>query len=133
MGPPPLLALPAVLDQLLLVQVGAPAWSVGDDHVAIDDPWLIGDLADVYQLNMAPHNYYSHLSSFMSASLCAVLPNVHIMEIDVDDVPWKDDLVTVQPQIESGDMIVPSGPGWGTDLNWERALEHPWRDKKSRF
>ena len=110
------------------------------DVFMVDIPWngfsqskKVGDLADVYQLNMAPHNYYSHLSSFMGASLCAVLPNVHIMEIDVDDVPWKDDLVTIQPQIESGHMIVPSGPGWGTDLNWDQALEHPWRDKKSRF
>jgi L-alanine-DL-glutamate epimerase-like enolase superfamily enzyme len=38
-------------------------------------------------LNVAPHNYYSHLSTLMSAHLCAVLPNVRIMEIDIDDVP----------------------------------------------
>ena len=49
----------------------------------VDVPWngfsqsrKIGDLAEVYQLNVAPHNYYSHLASFISASLCAVLPNV---------------------------------------------------------
>ena len=47
----------------------------------------VGDLAEVYQLNVAPHNYYSHLASAISASLCAVLPNVRIMEIDIDDVP----------------------------------------------
>ena len=58
----------------------------------------VGDLAEIYQLNVAPHNYYSHLSSFFSASLCAVLPNVRIMEIDIDDVPWKDDLVTEVPE-----------------------------------
>lgn len=36
----------------------------------------VGDLADVYQLNVAPHNHYSHLAAHISASLCAVLPNV---------------------------------------------------------
>ena len=86
----------------------------------------IGDLAEVYQLNVAPHNYYSHLSSFMSASLCAVLPNVRIMEIDVDDVPWKEDLTTNVPDIEDGWMAIPTGPGWGTELNEEVAREHPW-------
>jgi len=74
------------------------------DIFMIDTPWngfsqakKIGDLAEVFQLNVAPHNYYSHLSSFISASLCAVLPNVRIMETDVDDVPWKDELVTNIP------------------------------------
>jgi galactonate dehydratase len=93
----------------------------------------IGDLADVYQLNTAPHNYYSHLSSFISASLCAVLPNVRIMEIDIDDVPWKDDLVTVQPQITAGEMKTPTGPGWGTDLNEEGVNAHLWENRRANW
>ena len=71
------------------------------DVFMIDVPWngfsqskKVGDLAEVYQLNVAPHNYYSHLATFIGASLCAVLPNVRIMETDVDDVAWKDSLVT---------------------------------------
>ena len=75
----------------------------------------------MYQLNVAPHNYYSHLGSFMAASLCAVLPNVRIMETDVDDVPLKEELVTNVPEIVDGYMAVPTGPGWGTDLNEEVA------------
>ena len=89
----------------------------------------IGDLAEVYQLNVAPHNYYSHLSTFMSASLCAVLPNVRIQEIDIDDVSWKDALVTVQPEIRSGRLKVPNGSGWGTELNEEVARAHSWGDR----
>ena len=108
------------------------------DVFMIDVPWngfsqskKIGDLAEVYQLNIAPHNYYSHLSSFISASLCAVLPNVRIMEIDIDDVPWKDDLVTSVPEIIEGHMQVPTGPGWGADLNEAALKEHLWQNKKS--
>ncbi len=107
------------------------------DVFMIDVPWngfsqskKVGDLAEVYQLNVAPHNYYSHLASFVSASLCAVLPNVRIMEIEVDDVPWKDDLVTTTPEIIDGYMTVPTGPGWGTDLNEEVARAHPWRQAR---
>ena len=107
------------------------------DVFMIDIPWngfsqskKVGDLAEVYQLNMAPHNYYSHLASYMSASLCAVIPNVRIMEIDIDDVPWKDDLVTNAPEIVDGYMKVPTGPGWGTDLNEEVARERAWKGSR---
>ena len=110
------------------------------DVFMIDVPWngfapskKIGDLANVYQLNVAPHNYYSHLATHMSASLCAVLPNVRIMEIDIDDVPWKDDLTTEVPDIVDGYMKIPTRPGWGTDLNEEVAKAHPWPDRRGEW
>ena len=106
------------------------------DVLMIDVPWngfsqskKIGDLAEVYQTNIAPHNYYSHLASYISASLCAVLPNVRIMEIDIDDVPWKDDLVTDPPEIKDGYMTVPTKPGWGTDLNEAEVAKHLWENR----
>ena len=107
------------------------------DVFMIDVPWngfapskKIGDLADVFQLNVAPHNYYSHLATYMSASLCAVLPNVRIMEIDIDDVPWKDDLTTHVPEIVDGYMKTPTRPGWGTELNEEVVKAHLWDDRR---
>ena len=110
------------------------------DVFMIDVPWngfapskKIGDLANVYQLNVAPHNYYSHLATHMSASLCGVLPNVRIMEIDIDDVPWKDDLTTHVPDITDGYMKIPTRPGWGTDLNEEVAKAHPWPDRRGEW
>ena len=110
------------------------------DVFMIDVPWngfsqskKIGDLAEVYQLNVAPHNYYSHLASFISASLCAVLPNVRILEIDIDDVPWKNDLVTTVPEISNGYMNVPTTPGWGTDLNLESIQDHLWQNRRANW
>jgi L-alanine-DL-glutamate epimerase-like enolase superfamily enzyme len=103
------------------------------DVFMIDVPWngiaqakKVGDLAETFQHNVAPHNHYSHLSTFMSAALCAALPNVRIMEIDIDDVPWKDELVTVAPEIAGGYMTIPRGPGWGTAVNEEVARAHAW-------
>ena len=111
------------------------------DVFMIDVPWngfapskKIGDLANVFQLNVAPHNYYSHLATHMSASLCGVLPNVRIMEIDIDDVPWKDDLTTHVPDITDGYMKTPTTrPGWGTELNEEVARAHPWGDRRGNW
>lgn len=101
------------------------------DFLMIDVPWngfapskRVGELAQTFQVNIAPHNYYSHLSSYISASLCAVLPNVRIMEIDIDDVPWKDEMVTNPPEIINGSMTVPSGPGWGVEILEEILLAH---------
>jgi galactonate dehydratase len=103
------------------------------DVVMIDVPWngfsqskKIADLAEAHHLNIAPHNYYSHLSTLMSAHLCACVPNVRIMEIDIDDVPWKDDLITEPLEISDGHLTIPDRPGWGADLNEKVLAEHAW-------
>jgi galactonate dehydratase len=103
------------------------------DVVMVDVPWngfaqsrKVAELAETYELNVAPHNYYSHLSTLHSLHLCATLPNVRIMEIDVDDVPWKDALVDAPPVIERGEAVLPTRPGWGADLVEAVARKHVW-------
>jgi galactonate dehydratase len=102
------------------------------DVVIIDVLWNgllesldIAAMADAFELNVAPHNFYSHLSSMISASFCSLVPNFRIMEVDVDDVPWKGDLVTHAPVIDQGCFVMPSLPGWGADINEEVAAAHP--------
>ncbi len=103
------------------------------DVAMVDVPWngftaskKIADLAAVYEVNIAPHNYYSHLSTLMSAHLCAAATNVRILEIDIDEVPWKDDLLTEPIEIKDGHLTIPSRPGWGADLNEREVARHPW-------
>jgi galactonate dehydratase len=86
----------------------------------------IADLAETFEVNCAPHNYYSHLATFISAQWCAAIPNVRILEVDVDDVPWKDELTTAVPAIENGSLAIPTGPGWGADVDEAVLREHPW-------
>jgi galactonate dehydratase len=86
----------------------------------------IADLAETFEVNCAPHNYYSHLATFISAQWCAAIPNVRILEVDVDDVPWREELTTAVPQIAGGVLTIPSGPGWGADVNEDVLQEHPW-------
>jgi galactonate dehydratase len=85
----------------------------------------IAAMAEPYQVNVAPHNFYGHLCSYISANFCAAIPNFRIMEIDIDDVPWKDDLVTNPPVIRDGHLILSTAPGWGTDVNEEAVRAHP--------
>ena len=43
-----------------------------------------------------------------------------------DDVPWREELTTAVPQIEGGELTVPTAPGWGADVNEEVLRAHPW-------
>ena len=111
------------------------------DVFMVDVPWngfsqskKVGDLANIFQFNMSPHNYYSHLASCISASLCGVLSNVRIMETDIDDVSWKDEIVSVVPEIVDGHMKIPTGPGWGTELLEDELRARPWgRDRRQTW
>jgi galactonate dehydratase len=49
------------------------------------------------------------------------------MEIDIEDVPWKDELVSPAPRIENGEFVLPSGPGWGAEVNEAAVRAHPPR------
>lgn len=102
------------------------------DVAIVDVPWngawtslKIAALAEAFEVNAAPHNFYGHLSTLMSAHLCAAIPNFRVMEIDVDDVPWKDDLLTWRPEVTNGELALPPGPGWGARLNDEVMEAHP--------
>jgi L-alanine-DL-glutamate epimerase-like enolase superfamily enzyme len=55
------------------------------------------------------------------------------MEIDVDDVPLREELVTRVPEIEDGYMKIPTGPGWGTELREDVARKNPWHKPKARW
>merc|ERR1712139_219562 len=61
----------------------------------------------------------------ISAHFSAAIPNFKVLEVDVDDVPWKDEIVTVVPTLKDGVLQLPSGPGWGVDLNEAVIAAHP--------
>ncbi len=109
-----------------------PFFDAGAVDVAIVDvPWngilegmKIAAMAEAYEVNCAPHNFYGHLSTMMSAQFCAAIPNFRIMEIDIDDVPWKDEVVS-PPVIEAGHLVLTDAPGWGVEVNEAAIRAHP--------
>jgi galactonate dehydratase len=104
------------------------------DYAIIDVAWngilesvKIANMADSFEVNCAPHNFNGHLGSLISAHFSAAIPNFKVMEIDIDDILWKDDIVTAPPVIDNGDLLLPTGPGWGADVNEEFVRAHPPR------
>ncbi len=102
------------------------------DVAIIDAVWngvaqsmKIAAMAEAYEVNMAPHNFYGHLSTMMNAHFVAAVPNFRIMEIDIDQVPWRDELFTHVPEIQDGHLILPDTPGWGTDPIEAALAAHP--------
>jgi L-alanine-DL-glutamate epimerase-like enolase superfamily enzyme len=110
-----------------------PFLEAGAVDVAIVDPiwngvWQsvrIATLADAFETAVAPHNFMGALGSMISAHFCAAIPNVRIMEYEVDEVPWAKDFTTHSPVIDKGRMAVPVRPGWGADVVEEALLAHP--------
>jgi L-alanine-DL-glutamate epimerase-like enolase superfamily enzyme len=102
------------------------------DVAIVDVPWngigesiKIAAMADAFEVNVAPHNFYGHLSSAQCAHFCASVPNFRIMEIDIDAVPWRDEMVDRPPVIQDGAMLLPTGPGWGMEPNEAFIRAHP--------
>ncbi len=85
----------------------------------------IAAMADVYETNVAPHNFYGHLCSAISAHFSATVPNFRIMEIDIDSAPWRDEFYTAVPKIENGEFVLPMGPGWGIEVNEKAVRARP--------
>ncbi len=102
------------------------------DVVIIDALWngifqstKIAGMADAHQLHVAPHNYYGHLATHMNAHLAAAVPNLRIMETDIDRLPWDDDLFTTTPEYDAGKLQLPEGPGWGCEPDEDALDRYP--------
>jgi L-alanine-DL-glutamate epimerase-like enolase superfamily enzyme len=102
------------------------------DVAIIDAVWngvwqsmKIAAAAEAFEVNIAPHNFYGHLASMMNAHFATAVPNLRIMEIDIDRLPWDGELFTTEPQFEDGHLLVPDTPGWGTEPNEEAIRAHP--------
>jgi galactonate dehydratase len=104
------------------------------DVAIVDTPWngvwqsmKIANLAEAHEINVAPHNFYGHLCTMMNAHFAAAVPNLRIMETDIDRLDWDHELFTHVPEFKDGHLIMPSRPGWGTEPVEEAIKAHPPR------
>src|ERR1700730_9058791 len=102
------------------------------DVAIIDAVWngvwqalKIANAAEAFEVNIAPHNFYGHLATMMNAHFAAAVPNLRIMEIDIDRLPWDEELFTAAPKFENGHLVVPTTPDWGTEPVEEAIKAHP--------
>lgn len=92
------------------------------DVVIIDAVWngvwqsmKIAAAADAFEVNIAPHNFYGHLATMMNAHFASAVPNLRIVETDIDRIPIDEVVFSAEPKIEDGYLVVPDTPGWGID------------------
>jgi len=121
----------------LETKIGMPAFlpflaAQAVDVAIVDAVWngtwqsmKIAAAADGHEVHVAPHNFYGHLSTMMSAHFAAAVPNLRIMETDIDRIPWDHELFTVAPTYEDGHLILPDTPGWGTEPDETALAAHP--------
>jgi L-alanine-DL-glutamate epimerase-like enolase superfamily enzyme len=102
------------------------------DVAIVDTPWngvwqsmKIAASAEAHEVNVAPHNFYGHLCTMMNAHFSAAVPNLRIMETDIDRIEWDHELFTHVPEIVDGYLVMPERPGWGTEPNEEALRAHP--------
>jgi L-alanine-DL-glutamate epimerase-like enolase superfamily enzyme len=102
------------------------------DVAIIDTPWngvwqsmKIANLAEAHEVNVAPHNFYGHLCTMMNAHFSACVPNLRIMETDIDRLAWDHELFSHVPEFENGHLVLPNRPGWGTEPVEEAIKAHP--------
>jgi galactonate dehydratase len=63
----------------------------------------------------------------MNAHFAAAVPNLRIMEVDIDRLPWDHEIFKTVPEFEDGYLILPDTPGWGTEPDEEAIRAHPPR------
>lgn len=85
----------------------------------------ICDFAHAYDTLIAPHACHSPLNTLISAAVAATVPNFYILEIDVDDAPWRNDILSHPLEIEQGFLKLSERPGLGADLIEAELLKHP--------
>lgn len=131
----------AALETLFGVRQYLPYFQAQAVDVAIIDAvwngvWQsmkIANVAEAYEVNIAPHNFYSHLATMMNVHFAAAVPNLRVMEHDVDRLAWDDKLFTTVPQIRNGAITVPDTPGWGCDPIEAALQAHPAKQISAYF
>ena len=92
------------------------------DVAIIDVMWnglaeslMMASLADAADVSVACHNYTGPLAALMSAHFASLLPNLTIMEYEVEGAPWRDEILTSPVVVTNGLLQLPDGPGWGAE------------------
>lgn len=86
----------------------------------------IAALAEAHYVSVAPHNCDGPLKTVAGIHLAANVPNFLILETFQDyDVPWREELTSGTPRLKSGYYEVPTGPGWGIEVNESVFEDHP--------
>lgn len=85
----------------------------------------MANLAETFNVPIAPHNPNGPLSTIASAHTMATVPNFFRQEFMLKDVPWRDQCLSHPLPIESGYFVLPDRPGLGFDVDEAVLRDYP--------
>jgi galactonate dehydratase len=86
----------------------------------------IASMAETFYVSVAPHNCRGPLGTVIAMHLCANIPNFDVLETFEDyDVTWRCDLTPGTPRVQRGYYAIPSGAGWGVEVDEDLIRAHP--------
>ena len=91
----------------------------------------IAACAEVYNVQIAPHNPYGPVALAASLHASAAMPNFLILE-HCRHRPWFDEVQKHGPKVEAGCVQLTDRPGLGVELDWDYVLKHPYQRLKLR-
>jgi galactonate dehydratase len=105
-------------------------------HILQPEPLFLGGIwrarqvaamVDAHYGVVAPHNAQGPVCAAISAHLGACIPNFYVQEsFDEFNADWTRELVDRPIVPVDGYVEVPTEPGLGIDLDWERLAAHPY-------
>jgi galactonate dehydratase len=88
----------------------------------------IANMAETYYVPVAPHNSNGPISTLASLHLDMSIPNAFMQEIFVSFIERYQEVLTNPIDISDGHATVPSGPGWGADIDLDVLAKYPPAD-----
>lgn len=92
----------------------------------------IAAFAEVYNVQIAPHNPYGPVATAANIHACAAIQNFLILE-HCRLRPWFDQVQVYGPEIKDGYALLDDRPGLGVELDWEFVKSHPYSPLKMRL
>ncbi len=86
----------------------------------------IASYAEVYNVQIAPHNPYGPVALAANLHACACMQNFLILE-HCRHRPWFDEVQKFGPQVKDGRVQLNDRPGLGIELDWDYVKKHPYK------
>jgi galactonate dehydratase len=105
-------------------------------HILQPEPLYLGGITrtrqaaamvDAHYGVVAPHNAQGPVCAAISAQLGACIPNFYVQEtFEEFNAGWTQEIVDEPILAVDGYVTVPTRPGLGIDLDWDRLAGHPY-------
>lgn len=86
----------------------------------------IASYAEVYNVQVAPHNPYGPVAFAANTHAALAMPNFMILE-HCRHRPWFDEVQKFGPTVKDGCIDLADRPGLGIELDWDYVKKHPYK------